>query len=138
MPDIRFNALRRSLYAQGIATDYAERLVEELSEHRRDLEAERLAAGDLRSVAAERAMRRLGRDAAIVAQVMARPELYGRWSRIRAWLRPLQPFGTAGTHWSGGAVAAPAIARWTASVSLGSLLTVATLFVLAQSIALGV
>ncbi|NIW23145.1 MAG: hypothetical protein GWN29_00470 [Gammaproteobacteria bacterium] len=110
----------------------------ELCEHRTDLEAERLAAGDSRSQAAAQAKKRLGSDAVIVAQVLARPELRGRWWRVRAALRQLQPVGATGAHWSGGAVATPIIARWTASVGLGSLLTIALLFALARSITLGV
>lgn len=137
MPDSGFSALRQSLYERGVATGYAERLVTELREHRVDLEAESLAAGDSRSEAALRARQRLGSDAAIVAQVLARPELRGRWSSFRAALRPLQPVGSAGAYWSGGAVAAPTIARWTASVGLGALVTVAMLFALARTIAIG-
>ncbi len=138
MPKPGFSALRQGLYEQGIATRYAERLVTELREHRVDLEAERLAAGDSRSEAALRANQRLGSDAAIVAHVLARPELRGRCSGVRAALRALQPLGAVDAQWSGGTVAAPVIARWTVSVSLGSLMTVAMLFVLAQSIATGV
>ncbi len=138
MPDIDFSALRRSLYERGVATGYAERLVAELREHRVDLEAERLAAGDTRSEAVARARQRLGSDAAIAAQVLVRPELRGRWSSVRAALRPLLPVNALGAHRSVEPAAAPAIARWTASVSLGSLLTVAMLFALAQSITTGI
>lgn len=138
MPDTGFSALRRGLYERGIASRYAQRLVAELREHRIDLEAERLAAGDSRAAAALHAKQRLGRDTAIVAQVLARPELRGRWAGVRAAVRPLQPLGTVSGHWPDGGLAAPAIARWTASVSLGSLATVATLFALARTIAVGV
>ncbi len=137
MPSNDFNALRRGLYEQGIATSYADRLVAELGEHRADLEAERLAAGDSRSEAATRAKRRLGSEMAIVAQVVSRPELRGRWSNVRAALRTLLPLEAGGVHCSGGNIAAPVIVRWTASVSLGSLLTVALLLALAQSITIG-
>ena len=88
--------------------------------------------------AAQRAGQRLGSEAAIAAQVLARPELRGHWSSLRALLRHLHPLGVVGAQWSGSAVAAPVIARWTASVSLGSLMTVATLFALARTITLGV
>ena len=138
MPDGDFSALRRNLYERGVAAGYADRLIAELREHRIDLEAERLAAGDSRSAAALRAGQRLGSEAAIAAQVLARPELRGHWSSLRALLRQLQPLDAVGAQWSGSAVAAPVIARWTASVSLGSLMTVATLFALARTITLGV
>ena len=46
--DIELRSLRRRLYEQGIAKRYAARLVVELREHRDDLEAARLAAGDAR------------------------------------------------------------------------------------------
>ncbi|MDH3418461.1 MAG: hypothetical protein OEM78_03240 [Gammaproteobacteria bacterium] len=137
MPDIDFSALRQRLYEQGVATGYAERLVAELREHRVDLEAERLVAGDSRAEAAVRARQQLGSDAAIVAQVLARPELRGRWSSVRAALRPLQSIGIAGVYGPGGAVAAPALARWTASISLGAVATVVMLFALARTIAIG-
>lgn len=137
MPDIDFSTLRQGLYEQGVATGYAGRLVAELREHRADLEAERLAAGDSRAEAAVRARQRLGSDAAIVAQVLARPELHGRWSSLRAALRLLPCIGVTDVHGSGGAVAAPALARWTASISLGALATVVMLFALARTIAIG-
>lgn len=138
MPSVDFNALRRGLYEQGIAKAYADRLVAELREHRADLEAERLAAGDSRAEAATRAKQRLGSDTAIVAQVVSRPQLRGRWSHVRAALRTLSPLEAVAVHWSGGGIAAPVIVRWTASVSLGSFLTVALLFALSQSIAIGI
>ena len=109
--DIELRSLRRRLYEQGIAKRYAERLVVELREHRDDLEAERLAAGDARSVAAAKAIQRLGSDSVIVAQVLARPELRGRWSRFRAACRALQSLDMGTLHWSGGGVAAPVIER---------------------------
>ena len=137
MPDIDFSALRQGLYEQGVATGYAERLVAELREHRVDLEAERLAAGDPRAEAAVRARQQLGSDAAIVAQVLARPELRGRWSSLRAALRPLQAIGVAAFMGRAALVAAPALARWTASISLGALATVVMLFALARTIAIG-
>ena len=138
MPESGFSVLRRSLYERGVDAGYAERLLAELREHRVDLESEQLAAGDSHTEAALRARRRLGSDAAIVAQVLARPELRGRWSSIRAALRPLKPFGAVNDHWFGDVAAPPAITRWTASVSLGSLMTVVMLFALAQSITTGV
>ncbi len=138
MPSNRFSMLRRSLDEQGVARRYAERLITELREHRADLEEERLAAGDSAREAALRARQRLGCDAAIVAQVLARPELRGRWSGFRAALFARQPLGAVGAPSSGEALTAPVIARWTASVSLGSLLTVALLLALARSITLGV
>lgn len=138
MPSNGFSILRRSLDEQGVAKRYAERLITELREHRADLEEERLAAGDSVANAARRARQRLGCDAAIVAQVLARPELRGRWSGVRAALFARRPVCAVGAPWSAEALTAPAIARWTASVSLGSLLTVALLLVLARSITLGV
>lgn len=138
MPDIGFGALRQALYEQGVAAGYADRLVTELREHRRDLEAESLAVGNSPSKAALCAKQRLGSEAAIVAQVLARPELRGPWSSLRAALRPLQlAFASGETQWPAGMIAAPAVARWTASVSLGTLITIAMLFALAQTTAIG-
>ena len=137
MPEFDFSSLRQGLYERGVAAGYARRLVAELREHGVDLEAERLAAGDSRAEAALRARQRLGSDAAIVAHVLARPELRGRWSSLRAALRLSPSIGVTGVHGSGGAVAAPALARWTASISLGALATVVMLFALARTIAIG-
>lgn len=141
MRDRSFAALRQALYEQGIAAGYAQRLVTELREHRLDLEADCLASGDSRARAALQARQRLGSDAAIVAQVLARRELRGTWSSLRAALRPLQlAFAGDEPQWPAGAgvVCVPAIARWTASISLGALVTVAMLFALARTIVIGV
>jgi len=138
MPDPGFGALRQALYEQGVAAGYADRLVTELREHRFDLEAEGLAVGESPCKAALAAKQRLGSEAAIVAQVLVRPELRGTWSSLRAALRPLQlAFASGGTQWPAGTIAAPAVARWMASVSLGTLVTVAILFALAQTTVIG-
>ena len=135
MRDTRFERLQTALLDRGVPARYAERLIAELDDHYHDLESERRAAGDSRRLAASRARRSLGSDRSIIAQVVARPELRGRWFGIRAALRlacasaESMPFGM-----SEGA----AIARWSASISLGMLMTVATLLVLARTVAIGV
>jgi hypothetical protein len=140
MRDPGFGDLRKALFAQGIAASYADRLVMELREHHLDLVAEGLAAGDSPERAESSARHRLGNDVAIIAQVLARPELRGRWSSgVRAALKPLQlAFAPLGPQCLGGAVTAgPAIARWSVSIGLGTVLTLGLLFGLARTIALG-
>ena len=137
MPEVPFAKLRRALYAQGISARYAERLLTELREHRIDIEAESIAAGGSTDEAARQASRRLGRDTVILAQVLARPELRGRWSGFCAMLRSMQPvLACADAGWPD-TVGAPAIARWSVSITLGSVLTVTMLFALAQAVVIG-
>lgn len=137
MRDSHFEQLRAILVDRGISARYADRLIVELEDHYFDVEAERLAAGDGRADAASTARESLGSDASIAAQVLSRPELSGRCCGIRLALRPIALALIAGS-WGGGAtLAAPAIARWGASIAFGSMVTVALLFAMARTMAVG-
>ena len=88
-------------------------------------------------VAAVEALRRLGQQDAIAAEVLAKPELRSwpeRWPWIVSLLRPvllllllpaLPVLACAGRG--------PAIARWSVSISLAALLTGGLLLVMARS-----
>jgi hypothetical protein len=133
MPDPGFERLRQGLLAGGISKTYIDRLTAELREHYLDLEADRRAAGETPIQAATAARRTLGNDAAIVLQVLTRPELRrpDHWvERLAGWVHVEADLL--------GPVTAPAIARWSASISLGAVLTVGLLFALARAIAIGV
>jgi len=133
MPDPGFEQLRQALFTRGISKTYTDRLIAELGEHYFDLEADRRAAGEAPPQAAAAARQALGSDTAIVMQVLARPQLR-RWdpwvARLIGWAH-----GEAALL---GPIAAPVIARWSASISLGVILTVGLLFALARAIAIGV
>ena len=114
---------------------YISRLLAELDDHYADLEREERATGREPVVAAVEALRRLGQQDAIAAEVLAKPELRSwpeRWPWIVSLLRPvllllpaLPVLACAGRG--------PAIARWSVSISLAALLTGGLLLVMARS-----
>lgn len=134
-----FDRIRHELLAGGVAPRFVERTVLELEEHYADIAEDALAAGATPAAAARRAREALGREGAIVAAVLAQPELLGferRWPRSARWLRalayaavmPFVPVVYCAHH--GGT-----IARWGASVSLSIVLTSALLFLLQSTLA---
>ncbi|MEE8236961.1 MAG: hypothetical protein V3S67_01495 [Gammaproteobacteria bacterium] len=138
MPSPKLNALTTSLRNGGVSSAYINRLVAELDDHYADLEHEERATGREPAAAAVEALRRLGRQDTIAAEVLAKPELRSwpyRWPWIVRLLRPvllllLLPavpvLACAGRG--------PAIARWSASISLGVVLTGGLLLAMAESI----
>jgi hypothetical protein len=136
--DRHFEQLRTILYDRGVCARYANRLVAELEDHYADAEAEQLAAGCSRDEARLTLTEQLGPSAAIAAEVLAHPELRGRCCGLRAVLRPMFSMlaSTDRTTWDGVATA-PAIARWSASITFGSMVTCALLLAMAQTMALG-
>jgi hypothetical protein len=80
MPNREFEALRLELLRGGVSPIYVERTIIELGEHYEDLERDALGAGMSREEAAKTARTMLGSEQAIVAAVLARPELLS-WSR---------------------------------------------------------
>ncbi|MEE8543155.1 MAG: hypothetical protein V3S94_04795 [Gammaproteobacteria bacterium] len=137
MPSPKLNALTTSLRDGGVSPAYISRLVGELNDHYADLEQEERATGRDPAVAAVEALRRLGRQDTIAAEVLAKPELRSwsyRWPWIVRLLRPvllllLLPavpvLACAGRG--------PAIARWSVSIGLGAVLTGGLLLAMAQS-----
>ena len=138
MPSPKLNALTTSLRDGGVSSAYINRLVAELDDHYADLEHEERATGREPAAAAVEALRRLGRQDTIAAEVLAKPELRSwpsRWPWIVRLLRPvllllLLPavpvLACAGRG--------PAIARWSVSISLGVVLTGGLLLAMAESI----
>jgi hypothetical protein len=138
MPSAGFERLRGSLFERGISERYSQRLLAELEDHFEDLETEFRRSGRPAAEAVQAARAGLGSDDAILACVLSRPEL----ARVDGWLNavvrsllmtfapPLQPaVGHADTG--------SAIARWSVSISLGTVLTVAMLLGLASTVASG-
>ena len=138
MPSPKLNALTTSLRDGGVSSAYISRLVAELDDHYADLEHEERATGREPAAAVVEALRRLGRQDTIAAEVLAKPELRSwpyRWPWIVRLLRPvllllLLPavpvLACAGRG--------PAIARWSVSISLGVVLTGGLLLAMAESI----
>ena len=137
MPSPKLTALKTSLRAGGVSPAYISRLLAELDDHYADLEREERATGRKSAVAAVEALRRLGQQDAIAAEVLAKPELRSwpeRWPWIVSLLRPvllllllpaLPVLACAGRG--------PAIARWSVSISLAALLTGGLLLAMARS-----
>ncbi len=134
----QLKALRSSLSGSGVSPAYIRRLMSELEDHCEDLEREALAAGRNSAHAEAVAMRRLGRNEVIATAVLTRPEL-GSWCQRWPWLvtlikplivvllMPAMPILACVDR-------APAIARWSASISLASAITGAMLLVMAQTL----
>ena len=137
MPSPKLTALKTSLRAGGVSPAYISRLLAELDDHYADLEREERATGRESAVAAVEALRRLGQQDAIAAEVLAKPELRSwpeRWPWFVSLLRPvllllllpaLPVLACAGRG--------PAIARWSVSISLAALLTGGLLLAMARS-----
>jgi hypothetical protein len=132
MPRPEFATLERALIAANVAPRFVRRTIQELSEHLEDIETDALAAGLSRAEARSLAREAIGSDCIILAAVTARDELrdwHCRWPRSAATLRllswtlllPGAPLAYCARH--GGT-----IFRWSASASLGTLLTAAMLF----------
>ena len=121
MPDTGFDNLRDYLLTSGMSQRYVRRAVAELEDHCVDAAAERPdgahAAGDRDWI-----RDRLGHEAAIVAEVLARPAIRGRFCGLRLALHQ-------------GIVAEAPVMRWSASIASGAIITAALLLVMAQSIA---
>src|SRR5262245_17149514 len=90
MPDrAQFEALKLELLRGGVAPNYVERTILELSEHCEDLENDALANGLTKSDAARVALAQLGSEQSIAAAVLAQPELLvwtRRWPRTASYL----------------------------------------------------
>lgn len=141
MPQPEFIGLTRALLAAGVAPRYVRRTIDELSDHRADIEADALATGLSREDAAALARAALGTDADIVAAVSARSELLQwarRWPRSARCVEsacyfvslPAAPIAYCVGH-------GPAIARWGVSTSLAALLTGVLLFSLQWFVTFG-
>jgi hypothetical protein len=138
MPDLDLHELRSSLLENGASRRYVGRLMSELEDHYADLEEEERERGRQPGCAALFACKRLGDQDAIRAAVISRPELQSwpnRWPWIVSVLRPvvlilLLPSVPVLACAERG----PAIARWSASISLATLLTVTLLFAMARAI----
>ena len=138
MPAPEFRNLQLTLLAGGVAPRFVERTILELREHYADIELEALNDGLAASDASARARAMLGSEQAIAAAVCARPELMDfahRWPLCARWLRalafcavlPAVPVLYCAQHGS-------SIARWSASVSLATIVTGAMLLALQQSL----
>ena len=123
MPDARqFEALRLELERRGTAPVYVERTLLELDEHFRDLADDARAAGLEPGEAERRARAELGDDAAIVAAVLARPELLvwsKRWPRVASCVHSAAVIGTIpGLPLVYCIAHQPGLARWGAALGL--------------------
>ena len=138
MPRVSLNALRTSLQDGGVSSAYIGRLLAELDDHYADLERDELAYGREPAAAAVAALRRLGPQDTIAAEVLAKPELRSwpyRWPWLVSLLRPVMvllllpslPILACADR-------GPAIARWGVSIGLGALLTGGLLLAMEQTI----
>jgi len=138
MPQPDLVGLERALLAAGVAPRFARRTVEELGDHCADAEADAIAAGYAPAEAARIVRATIGRDADIVAAVSAQAALLQwsrRWPRSARCLTtvsalPVAPIVYCAEH-------GPAIARWSVSASLATLVTAMLLFSLQWAVTNG-
>ncbi len=136
------SALRTSLRDDGVSPAYSNRPMLELDDHYADLQREAKDAGRGIDAATNEALGRLGKQEAIASAVLSRPELRSwpyRWPWAVTLLKPivmllLLPSMPVYACVNRG----PTIARWSLSISLGTVFTCALLFVLARSILLAI
>jgi hypothetical protein len=129
IPNMRvgqFESLRLELLRSGVSPLYAERTVLELEEHYADLESAALASGLEADEAARVARATLGNEGAIVAAILAHPELLTFSTRYPRFAQCLQSAATIGAlpglplmfcieH-------RPELTRWVAAVGLAATL----------------
>jgi hypothetical protein len=141
MPEPDFSAYRQRLLRCGVAPRHVRRSVSELNAHYLDLQTECLAAGHDLVDAQAAACNKLGSLDTIAALVTARPELrhwsyrYPRLGRVvlpiaYTLVLPIAPLMI-------GAGYAPAIARWSAILSLSAAITAGMFLAIQMSITLG-
>jgi hypothetical protein len=86
----QFESLKIELLRGGVAPNYVERTILELSEHYDDLEKDALATGLAKEKAARVALEQLGSTESIAAAVLAQRELLvwaRRWPRTASCLK---------------------------------------------------
>ena len=134
MRDAELESLRLELLKGGVSAFYVERTIVELSEHYADLESAALAAGLTVEDAARTASAALGNDRAIVAAILARPELLTfstRWPRVAHCLHSAAAIGTLpGLPLMFCIEHRPQLARWGVAVSVAATLMGSVLAVL--------
>src|SRR5688572_13605611 len=126
MRDAQLESLRLELLKGGVTPFYVERTIVELTEHYSDLESAALAAGLPADEAARSASAALGDEHAILAAILARPELLTfstRWPRVAHCLHSAAAIGTLpGLPLMFCIEHRPQLARWGAAVSVAATL----------------
>jgi hypothetical protein len=134
MRDRQLESLRLELLKGGVIPFYVERTIAELGEHYADLESVALARGLTAEEAARVASNALGNERAIVAAILARPELLTfsrRWPRVANCLNSAAAIGTLpGLPLLYCIEHRPELARWGAAVSIAATLMGSVLAVL--------
>lgn len=117
-------ALRLELLRSGVAPLYVERTIEELADHYADLETAALASGLSPEEAACSAREALGNERALVAAIVARPELLtfsARFPRAAQYLHSAAALGTLpGLPLLYCLEHRPQLARWGVSLGLAT------------------
>lgn len=126
MRDQQLESLRLELLSSGVAPRYVERTIEELEDHYVDLENAALACGLSLDEAARCAREALGGERALVAAILARPELLTfstRWPRVAHCLHSAATLGTLpGLPLLYCLEHRPELARWGAALGLATTL----------------
>ena len=130
----QLESLRLELLRCGVTPFYVDRTIAELGEHYADLETAALDAGLSAEEAARSASSALGNERAIVAAILARPELLTfstRWPRVAHYLNSAATISTLpGLPLMFCIEHRPELARWGAALSVAATLMGGVLAVL--------
>lgn len=130
----QLESLRLELLRCGVTPFYVDRTIAELGEHYADLESAALDAGLSAEEAARSASSALGNERAIVAAILARPELLTfstRWPRVAHYLNSAATISTLpGLPLMFCIEHRPELARWGAALSVAATLMGGVLAVL--------
>ena len=134
MRDGQLESLRLELLKCGVTPFYVDRTIAELGEHYADLQSAALDAGLSAEEAARSASSALGNEGAIVAAILARPELLTfstRWPRVAHYLNSAATIGTLpGLPLMFCIEHRPELARWGAALGVAATLMGSVLAVL--------
>ena len=131
MRDERFESLRLELLRRGVTAVYVERTILELAEHYTDLESAARASGLEADEAARIAQDTLGDERAIVAAILAHPELLSfstRYPRVAHCLQSAAAIGALpGMPLMFCIAHRPQLARWAAAIGAAATLMASVL-----------
>ncbi len=138
MPAPDFSEFRSKLLRAGIAPRHARRAVEELEAHYDDIVSDYLGDGLGEAQAHSRAAERLGDLGAVKAAMESQPALKSwawRWPRVALVVYPAACLlALPAAPVMAGVRHAPEIARWTACLFLGGVVTVTMILVLGLAV----
>lgn len=139
MREPNLHEFEQCLLRAGVSATNARRASQEIADHLKDLQAEAVANGVPASSAKANALRNIGNLQLIANDMASRPELRGwtgRFPRAASFILPIAYVAMLPTiPLFAGVAKGPQIARWSACLILGALVTAVMFLALQLSIA---